>query len=158
MRGDSHATNVGTVIGGECKKTGTRPQFSTPHEKQQNGFTERNIQTWKLCKKTITNHAGMDAVPSFWPWAAKHAAYVLNIFPKLQPDGSRKSANDKYEGRVVGDSDLFLYTYGSLCYASIGDDMPNGQRCVYLGTAFDEGVKAAMVLVIGSNKIFPPAI
>ena len=50
VQGDSHSTNVGIVIGGECKKTGTRPQFSTPHEKQQNGFTERNIQIWKLQK------------------------------------------------------------------------------------------------------------
>ena len=79
-QGDFSSVNRQTSIQGECDKTGTKTQFSCPYEKQQNGFCERNIGIWKLCKSTMNEHAGMTNAVSLWAFVARQAAIVLNMF------------------------------------------------------------------------------
>ena len=133
---------------------GTKPQFSTPHEKQQNGFCERNIQTWKGVRRAITEHAGMSSVTNLWPYGAQHAAHIMNVFPKIQFDKTHISANGKWESRDMTEEQNELLVYGCLVWASVGNNLPRTERCVYLGSGRDHGVKASVVLVIDRRKVF----
>ena len=96
----------------------------------------------------------MAKVKSFWTYASKQAAYILNVFPRKRSDGTYKCSEELWEGRELDDARVGLFVYGCLCYASVGDIMPKGKRCVYLGTAITEGSKACIVLEIESGKIF----
>ena len=154
VQGDSSSSNKSSEVKDECDRTGTECYWSAPYEKQQNGFCERNIRTWKHVRAAITEHAGMAKVKSFWTYASKQAAYILNVFPRKRSDGTYTCSEELWEGRELDDARVGLFVYGCLCYASVGDIMPKGKRCVYLGTAITEGSKACIVLEIESGKIF----
>ena len=96
----------------------------------------------------------MAKVKGFWTYASKQAAYILNVFPRKRSDGTYKCSEELWEGRELDDARVGLFVYGCLCYASVGDIMPKGKRCVYLGTAITEGSKACIVLEIESGKNF----
>ena len=81
-------------------------------------------------------------------------APTASSFPKKRKNGENVSSNELWEGRSLDEHHSNLFVYGSLCYASVKDSMPYGERCVYLGTAITEGVKACKVLVIKRNKIY----
>ncbi|CAI5472681.1 unnamed protein product [Closterium sp. Yama58-4] len=85
-----------------CKGEGILQSFTLPASPQQNGIAERRIGLVMEVARTSMIHA---AAPHFlWPFAARYAAYQLNLWPRVSLPET--SPTLRWTGKV-GDASVF---------------------------------------------------
>jgi hypothetical protein len=152
FRSDGGGEFVASEFTSYLRFEGIEREKSAPDAQQQNGRSERAIQSINNTSRSMLQHAALD--DEFWTYAVQQAVHVRNRTSTRVLNG--RTPYEAFHGRKPDVSNLRVF--GCLAYGLIpkgnrkGKYSPRARKAIHLGKAAE--YKAFTLLDIETGKIF----
>jgi hypothetical protein len=153
FQADYENINISKHLREWLSKNSTTISLSTPYKHSQNGQVERDIQN--VMDRARTLMVGSHALPGYWEFAVKAAAWYINRSPTSDPAHHGKTPYEIVNGRVP-DLNLMVPFYCAGVYHVTKEERknswdPKARLCRMLG--YDENSQGYIILDIKSMKV-----